>query len=854
VKKKMKIKEKLSIFVIAILALSLAMPLVSVLAILEPAVDPAAGPYYVGDTLTLTGSAGEVTSGSQVNVYWDIASGSGAWLLNTTTGNPDGSYEVMIDIPDTDTGDHYVWVKDVATASTNGDLVITVSPEVDTDISSGLPGDEVEITGTGFGDEAPVNITFYNATDSWNVVPFGDEMEANEFGTFVVLFDIPAGIDYGVYSIDGNDNTSTASTTFTVGASIKLTPDEGPTGSIVRVEGRGWTPTATVTFTLDGSLAEVVDGDTITVASDGEFSADVVIPYVGPADDYDLEATESGALVGPADDSFEVTGIPEISVDPTYGSPGAVISVTGANFSRVEGTDVALELWGKAPDPVAWIADLGTAETDENGMIDDSFVSPAVAFTSYDVRAVDTVYIDRGTDVDDPFKVGLIALIINPTSGTAGTELSITGIGFEPGLYNLTFGDEENADYGTVSAGEAIADNFWVPNVEPGTYDVLVVDIAGNELAGHFTVTDTSHASMDPAVAPNDYNITISGYNFADDVADVTFDIYNSTDDWSMTVMDNGLDAATNSDGNFSGWWLVDPILGLGDYTVNITDGQGLMVQLDFSVVAARVDVLPTKPLYDRGDTLKFDISNDFDLPDSYLKIYSPDDILWWITDPLTADMWIQPDMLYTVPYYRQVANENPMDFASDAPMGTWTYVFFDDGNDELRNGTFNVGPSTAAQVDELLDEVRTDIESLASDVAGVTDDIKDDIDALSGEIGDVASDVDNLRDEIVGDLADDIASATAAANAAGDAVDDLESSLGDLEDSVGDIADTADSAETAANAAADAAADAASAAEDASSAASGLTTLVYGAIGASLIAALAAIVSLMQISRRIAG
>jgi len=34
----------------------------------------------------------------------------------------------------------------------------------------------------------------------------------------------------------------------------------------------------------------------------------------------------------------------------------------------------------------------------------------------------------------------------------------------------------------------------------------------------------------------------------------------------------------------------------------------------------------------------------------------------------------------------------------------------------------------------------------------------------------------------------------------------------------------------------------------------SGLSTLVYGAIAASLIAALAAIVSLMQISRRIAG
>ena len=105
-------------------------------------------------------------------------------------------------------------------------------------------------------------------------------------------------------------------------------------------------------------------------------------------------------------------------------------------------------------------------------MIDASFVSPAVAFTSYDVRAVDTIY---NITADDPFKVGLIALIINPTSGTAGTELSITGIGFEDGPYNLTFGEELYADYddGVGIPGvtdEAIADTFWIPNVEPGTY------------------------------------------------------------------------------------------------------------------------------------------------------------------------------------------------------------------------------------------------------------------------------------------------------------------------------------------------------------------------------------------------
>ncbi|MHA2377457.1 MAG: hypothetical protein ACXAB9_14975, partial [Candidatus Thorarchaeota archaeon] len=619
-------RGKLSIIVIAILALSFVMPLVSVLAISPPTVVPGAPPYYVGDTLELSGPLGEVTSGSAVNIYWDIASGPDAWLLNTTTGNPDGTYDVNIDIPDTTTGNHYVWVKDVATSATNGDLLIVVSPEVDTDISSGLPGDEVKVTGTGYGDEAPVNVTFYNSTGiifKMNVVPFTDDIETNEWGTFVATFDIPDTVAYGDYWIDGHDNTSLATIDFTVGASIVLTPDEGPTGTVVTVEGRGWTPTETVTFTLDGSPAGVVDGDTITVAGDGEFTADVVIPYVGPVNDYPLEATETGvAPVGPASEEFEVTGIPEISVDPTYGSPGAVISITGANFSQVEETEVKLELWGKAPDPIVKIYDLGTAETDEDGMIDDTFVSPAVAFTSYDVRAIDSVY---DLNADDPFKVGLIALIINPTSGEAGTEVQITGIGFEDDLYNLTFGDELYEDFGTVVA-EAIADTFYVPNVEPGVYELLITDSAENELAAHFTVTAMSYASLDPSVAPNEYNISIEGYHFADVVDDVDLVIYNSTDDWDMNVYMDGPGAVpveTDADGNFTAWWMVplDSILSLGDYTINITDSKDLMVQLPFSIVAARVEVTPSKEIFDRGDTVKFDISNDFDLPDSYIEI-----------------------------------------------------------------------------------------------------------------------------------------------------------------------------------------------------------------------------------------
>jgi len=411
-------------------------------------------------------------------------------------------------------------------------------------------------------------------------------------------------------------------------------------------------------------------------------------------------------------------------------------------------------------------------------------------------------------------------------------------------------------DYGTVTA-EAITDTFYIPNVESGTYKVLVVDSKDNELVVHLTVTGMSHVSLDPSVAPNDYNISITGYNFAYVEDTVDFVIYNSTDDWDMnvrTIIGAGPSAPTETDddGNFTGYWMVplEAVLSLGDYTINVTDTEGLMVQLDFSIVAARVDVTPSKELFDRGDTVKFDISNDFDLPNSYIEIFSPDDTLWWITDDFTVDVWVQPDTLYTIPYYRQTANENPMDLASDAPLGTWMYFFYDLDDTELMNGTFEVGPSTAAQVDALLEDVRSDLSGLSDDVS----DLGGEFDALSGEIGGVASDLDNLRDDIVGDLADDIAAATDAGNAASDAVSDLEDSMSDLEDSMGDIADVSTDALDAAQLAADAAADAASAAEGAGDAAKGLTSLVYGAIGASLIAALAAIVSLMQISKKIAG
>jgi len=53
---------------------------------------------------------------------------------------------------------------------------------------------------------------------------------------------------------------------------------------------------------------------------------------------------------------------------------------------------------------------------------------------------------------------------------------------------------------------------FWVPQVEPGTYDITVVDEDSEiSVVTEFIVTDTTSLTMDPSTAPAGYNVTFEG-------------------------------------------------------------------------------------------------------------------------------------------------------------------------------------------------------------------------------------------------------------------------------------------------------------------------------------------------------
>ncbi len=825
-----------------------------------------------GDVIKVKGSG--VTAGVTVELYWDLVQ---AWdgeagLLNSTKAKPDGTFEVWFTVPEAVNGKHYLWVKDTATGETYGGLYVANSEFVVVaslvlSPKSGLPGDEVTVYGYGFS--AKTNVTIW-----FDTTKVGTVSETTSLGSFEKIITVPT-VAYGSYKIEAKDNKGvTATATFKVGAAITISPESGPVGTVVEVKGRGFTKGEKIEFNpdkdwsevvLDTTWCHIVDGN-VTVKDDGTFTIDIVIPQVSKTGEYTLKVTD-GKVTATAD--FEVTGLAEIKLEPMHGAPGETFTVYGYNFTQIKDTSVVVYFDVNKNK----ILDTGevyeTFKTNADGTFSGTFTVPALSTETYDVVAEQDSY---NIETTEPFRVGVVIILLSPSEGETGTKVTLTGVGFTPKKeWNATFDGIAITD-----AAESVASDgtinyvFYVPMVDVGTYTVTALDIdTGIEVKATFKVTDKAYVELDPASAPNGYNVTIKGYHFPEMKGKKPdFVLYNATDEWTLTVNK----ATFDEDGNFTGWWIVpsETVLELGDYTMNITytatyDGVSLefVVQVPFSVVEEEIYISPRLATYRIGDTITFDIKSTFKKVDSYIEILDPEDNLYWKTDKFTDAMWIKVDDYYTVPYYSQVAAGNPMTLSSDAPLGTWTWIWYDKTGKQIENGTFTVIKALETELEEEISELSEDVSELSEDIADLEEDIsgvkediagvKEDVAGLEEDISGVKEDIAGVKEDVAGleegltDLSEDVAALSEDVASASRAAEEAGKAVSELADVVSDVAERAASAKAAAE-------EAKAAAEEAGKAAAGLTPLIYGAIGVSLVAALAAIVSLVQLSRRIAG
>jgi hypothetical protein len=865
-----------------------------------------------GSTIVVTGDG--VVAGKTVKLYWDLVQpwDGEAGLLNSSKAKSSGDWEVWFDVPEAVHGEHWIWIEDTQTLLTEK-IAFDVTSRVKLSSTSGLAGDKVTVTMNGFSSEADVAILFNDTAASpahatVSDVISGDNTETEFSGTFVgpvqpgtvvianttvsitdnnfgvlaapgvsgtinyvtgkweVEFDDAPLVgaenmdaDYDSYVDAANDVkvlTKTAETNdlgkvvkeitvptftpngafdvfvidsegiynmsdFALGPVITLNKEEGPSGTVVDVSGRGFSVDAGMTkgrivsATLDGIPCYNTTEDWIEYGVKGTFKFSIVIPATSDTDEYTLTVTSNTTVPGPdvATADFEVTGLPDITISPEHGGVNDLITIEGVNFTQIKDEVVDVYFYDDSGPTWAFAEDF---KTTTSGTFSGTFRVPAAANGLWEVNAGQP---DMGINGTSNFRVGLVLALIAPEEGPQGADVTLSGVGFAEGAtgedWNATMGGELIAE-GTAGNDGVFSESFFVPNIAPGDYVVEVYNIdAEITVTTSFTVTGVTYLELDPLSAANGYNITIDGWHFSeDDAATYEFMLYNDTDEWDITADVDPL--RIEEDGNMTGYWVVydDETLSLGTYWLNVTDSNDIFAQIQVDVVDEVVSISPKKSSYQIGDTVAFNVKSTFEQATSYIQIYDPSGSLYWETDVL--DTWLKVGYEQVVPFYAQTSGGNPMILVSDAPLGTWSWEMYDGTADDdlIEEGTFAV---TAAAADVIGEQVA---------------DLNNQITDLADQLSDVTSEFDDVRDDIASVSAIAQQAVTAAQQAA---------------EAVQTVATTANQANTAAQ-------NAATAAEAARDAANSLTTLVYGAIGAALVAALAAIVSLMQISRRIAG
>jgi len=807
-------KKILSTLIIAILTFSMIaafIPMASAIGI--PTLTLNTG--NVGDTIKVNGSAASL--GGLVEVFWETTNMTNK--LNETYATGAGNYECYVTIPGGVNGSHYIIVKDVV--STNS-AIFTINPKITLTPTSGISGDSVNVSGTGFAGTSSTKAYFTNSTTttesvglsglvgngtavivsnitgslSYKSVPLsvnitltfktnvtytspislsardngtgglsGNYSSVNATGTiqydtgffnitissptteqltwvyspasatylrslttaypattattgslgnFTASFTVPNVIyaNYTVRAIDASLNSANA--TFTVTATITLTPEQGPTGTVVTITGRGFNTTAgtPINITVATVTAPVVAP--INTTSAGNFTGQFIVPMMPIIGGKTVSATDGTYT---ANATFTVTGLPWIGLNITAGFPNWAVQIQGVNFTAIANTGVTVKFAALT---------VATLNTNTTGGFLGTFTVPSLPTAEYVINATDA----KNLWATKNFAIAITLIVLNPTSGPTGTNVTITGYGFTAsGTANVTIGTKlvlTNIPVATLNASTT----FIVPTLAVGTYTVTAKDNATLTASTTFEVTKTTELILTPNSAPAGYTVTVeANYFTAVNNTLITFKIKNAT--WSYDFTANIMAATgftavkTNSTGSFKGTFTVNTTWAIGSYTINATDTTVLTVETSFSIVTMTIEIYTRASEYLQGDTISFYIKCTFNYN---MTINITDPTGYPATISILGGDWLPMGDFKVVPYGKAIFT-----LPSDAKTGTWNWTATI--ATETETGTFTVvARLTLTTILDKLNELDAKLVSLDGTVATINSkvgEIKVSIDAI---------------------------------------------------------------------------------------------------------------------------
>ena len=411
----------------------------------------------VGDTLSAEGWG--LKAGEYARVYFDIdADGTmdTEEIMAIVPVDTGGHFLTSFTVPQAKNGTHTVKAIQSSTPSATDEnpewyasANFIVQPKIWLSPTSGPSGITVKVFGNGFSASAD-NVTIFFDKDKDGVMDANEivacrtstvnigtnttgGLRNNTASVGYLNFVVPEVEEYGPYTVWVNStNTVIASATFTVGpASITLTPGQGIVGATVNIEGAGFTPDKTVDvfFDKDGDgIATSADADykvvtEASVGSDGTFTATFPMPVPTPGPGrYVVNATDGSVF---ATANFTIPA-PSITLNATQLPPGGALRITGTNFGNSsEGYTVKVYFNTLEQTP--------TLSVDKYGNVDANLTILTAA--GLKVYVVNVTLSDGGThsqfNATRTLTVPEAYIELNPSSGTPGQEITITGYWFE---------------------------------------------------------------------------------------------------------------------------------------------------------------------------------------------------------------------------------------------------------------------------------------------------------------------------------------------------------------------------------------------------------------------------------------
>ncbi len=477
----MKVFRKLRVLLLAPVLALLAVVLMAAPALGAPAISlsTTSGATGTSVTVTLTG----FTASQTINIYYDSS-------LQTSVSSGSGNTTASITIPESVAGGHTIRAQNTTNTTEDVSTTFTVTPRITLDYTSGVVGDTIKVSGTGYGASRTVTLYF-------NDVEL-NSTSANGVGSFSNLsFTVPAS-SHGTHTVRVKDSAdNTYSTSFSTEQKMSLSPSSGAVGSQVTVTGTGFSGNVEAYVYFDGTRVTTSPA-TVSTASNGNVSCTFAVPKSARGD-------HTVKLIDYNDNSYSVTFSTQqsITLNPTTGIVGSQSSVTGNGF--LSGTAITVTF-----DGLQVTTTPETVTSDSEGGVTASFKVPAFSAGSHQVRVSD------GTNSDTKSFTITATASLSQTSGYTGDKVTVTGSGFGAN-------QQVAISFDTTVVKSGVADNtgkvnivFDVPDIDPGVHKVRITDMT-NTIDINFT-TQTS-AVINPVTSAASagfvgQSVVISGTGF----------------------------------------------------------------------------------------------------------------------------------------------------------------------------------------------------------------------------------------------------------------------------------------------------------------------------------------------------